>query len=632
MFSKRHLLFIWVFLLAGAVTLFAQDEKKDDSGSGESKEGTTEDSGSDDGDGYPYPSFRSEDYKQYVPKSRQDQQDKFMDNKYNFPARPRDKWEIGLNGGLMMISGDVKAKPGWGVGLHVRKSLGYLFSLRLAGMFGSTKGQNWQPTDGWDAYNQALMGNTVYDKYNADFGRTPDYRTNNAERDDLVFYNYKTDIRDIALSGILTIHNIRFHKRETCIELYGLAGIGGVAYRAMMDQLDADGNLYDYAGLVNSNAPDFYTYYENRGASLDQLKDLYDGTYESQAERHFDDWTPFENFSFKPTAHVGVGLAFKLGRVVNLALETKVTYTNDDLLDGQRWQEWEALTRDYDTYIYTGANLNFNIGGKNSVEPLWWMNPLDYSYQELNEKPCCEDMPAPPDLGDKDKDGVPNAWDEEPESREGCPVDTHGKMLDSDRDGVLDCDDKEPHSPYDKIGRVDKYGVAPVDPLKLSCKDMPDICDCAKKCMPAPVMTHNPCANPVFPTILFDLDKYSVKAEFESQLAEVARILRDCPGTAVCVIGHTDVRHADSYNNVLSYKRAQEVVNALVNKYGVSRSQVVLQYRGEHENAVSGLSDSGARKGIDADHALNRRVEFRVCPPGGDMGKPKGPNAGKRQP
>lgn len=629
MFSKRHLLFIWVFLLAGAVTLFAQDEKKDESGSGESKEAT--DSGdSDSDDGYPYPSFRSEEYKEYVPSSRQDQQDKFMDNKYNFPARPRDKWELGLNGGLMMISGDVKARPGWGVGLHVRKSLGYLFSLRLAGMFGSTTGQNWQPTVGWDSYNQALMGNPFYDKYNGDAG-TPDYRTNSAERDDLVFYNYKTDIRDIALSGILTIHNIRFHKRETKMELYGLAGIGAVAYRTMMNQRDAEGNLYDYAGLVNSNEPNFYALYENRKESLDQLKDLYDDSYESQAERHFDDYTPFDNFSFKPTAHVGVGLAFKLGRVVNLALETKVTYTNDDLLDGQRWQEWEALTRDYDTYIYTGANLNFNLGGKNSVEPLWWMNPLDYSYQEMNEKPCCDEMELP-DLGDKDKDGVPNAWDEEPDSREGCPVDTHGKMLDSDRDGVLDCDDKEPHSPYDKIGRVDKYGVAPVDPLKLSCKDMPDICDCAKKCIPPPVLRQDPCANLVFPTILFDLDKYSVKPEFEAQLSEVARILRDCPNTVVCVVGHTDVRHSDSYNNVLSYKRAQEVVNALVNKFGVMRHQVVLQYRGEGENAISGLPDTGARKGIDADHALNRRVEFRVCPPGGDMGKPKGPNAGKRQP
>ncbi len=626
MFCKKHLLFVLAFWLLSAFSLYAQDDAAKTSE--ESKEATSGDSSSE--DEYPYPAFRSEEYREYVPKKRQDQQDKFMDNKYDFPARPRDKWEIGLNGGLLMISGDVKAKPGWGVGLHVRKSLGYLFSLRLAGMLGTTTGANWQPTAGWYGHNHALSGNeSLYDKYNEN--ATPDYRDYNGN---VVYYNYKTNIRELALSGILTIHNIRFHKKETCLELYGLAGIGGVAYRAWMDQLDGNGNRYDYSGIAGAPGSDTDpTFYKNRGNLYNKLNDLRDGTYESQAERHFDDWTPFGNYSFKPTAHAGVGLAFKLNRTLNLALETKVTYTNDDLLDGQRWQEWDALTRDYDTYVYTGVNLNINLGGKNSVEPLWWMNPLDYGYQELNEKPCCEDMKLP-DLGDKDKDGVPNAWDEEPESRENCPVDTRGRMLDSDRDGVLDCDDREPHTRYDGIKEVDKYGVAPDKKLKLSCKDMPDICDCAKTCVPPPTIktAYDPCANVTFPTILFDLDKFSVKPEFESQMSEVARILRDCPGKVVCVIGHTDVRNGNSYNNVLSYKRAQEVVNALVSRYGVSRSQLVLQYRGENEPAITGLPDTGARKGLDADHALNRRVQFQLCPPGGDMGKPKGPNAGKRQP
>lgn len=625
MFCKKHLLFVLAFWLLSAFALYAQDDAAKTSE--EDKEATSDDSGSE--NEYPYPAFRSEEYKEYVPKKRQDQQDKFMDNKYDFPARPRDKWEIGLNGGLLMISGDVKAKPGWGVGLHVRKSLGYLFSMRLSGMLGTTTGANWQPTAGWYGHNHALSGNeNFYDKYNDN--PTPDYRDYNGN---IVYYNYKTNIREMALSGILTIHNIRFHKKETKLELYGVAGIGGVAYRAWMDQLDGNGNRYDYSQIAGPSGSDTDpAYYANRGRLYDKLDALRDGTYESQAERHFDDWTPFGNYSFKPTAHAGIGLAFKLNRTLNLALESKVTYTNDDLLDGQRWQEWDALTRDYDTYVYTGVNLNINLGAKNSVEPLWWMNPLDYGYQELNEKPCCEDMDLP-DLGDKDKDGVPNAWDEEPESRENCPVDTRGRMLDSDRDGVLDCDDREPHTRYDGIKEVDKYGVAPAK--KLSCKDMPDLCECVKPCIPPPPPLRtavDPCANLALPTVLFDLDRFSIKPEFESQLAEVARILRDCPGKVLCVIGHTDVRHSDSYNNVLSYKRAQEVVNALVSRYGVPRSQLVLQYRGEGDPTVSGLSDTGARKGLDADHALNRRVQFQICPPGGDMGKPKGPNAGKRQP
>ena len=48
---------------------------------------------------------------------------------------------------------------------------------------------------------------------------------------------------------------------------------------------------------------------------------------------------------------------------------------------------------------------------------------------------------------DDDNDGVSNAFDQEPDTPEGCPVDTRGMTLDSDMDGFPDCDDKEPFSP-----------------------------------------------------------------------------------------------------------------------------------------------------------------------------------------
>lgn len=639
---KNSLLFTLFMLFVATTITFAQDTTSTSSGS--DKSGVKDEE-------YPYPSFKDEEYKNYVPKRRQDQQDKFMDRKYSHPARPRDMWEIGLTVGSLLISGDVHSngmqllspyKHGglkMGVGGHIRKSFGYVFSLRANFMTGNTHGENWEGTQGWSlssidpSYhpNKSLTGNDLYKDYEEDNTKVPNYVGRNGN---VIFYNYKTNLYELSISGILNLNNLRFHKRQTKWDLYGLAGIGGVAYRAKQDQLDGSGanaTEYNYAD-ASANVSGFY---KKRKDVLKELSDLRDGEYESQAERHFDDYTPFKKYSYKPTAHAGIGLARKLSRRINVAVESRVTYTNDDLLDGQRWQEWGALTRDYDTYVYTGAHLNVNLGGKNSVEPLWWMNPLDYAYEELNKKPCCEDMKLP-DLADDDNDGVPNNWDQEPNSREGCPVDTHGKMLDSDRDGVLDCDDHEPHSAYDKIKLVDEHGVAPKDKIKISCKDLDgDICDCARKCAPPPPPVrsfYDPCANPVLPSILFDLDKYSVKSEFDSQLAEVARIMRDCPNLTLCVVGHTDNRDSNSYNDVLSYKRAKEVIEKLVKDHGISRSRLTLQYRGENEPSVSGLSDAPSMKGIDADHALNRRVEFRICPPGGDMSKPKGPNAGHKQP
>ena len=129
-------------------------------------------------------------------------------------------------------------------------------------------------------------------------------------------------------------------------------------------------------------------------------------------------------------------------------------------------------------------------------------------------------------------------------------------------------------------------------------------------------------------------NKYSVKEQFASSLGSAAQWLRDNPNENLCVVGHTDVRGGNGYNDVLSWKRANEVVNKLVSEYGADRSRLKVQFRGEIVNEVGGLEDSPFRKAIDADHGLNRRVEFRCCGGNGsNMPMPAGPsNAGSRKP
>ena len=38
------------------------------------------------------------------------QQNEFMNNTYDFPAKPRNQFEFGISGGMFSISGDVSAK------------------------------------------------------------------------------------------------------------------------------------------------------------------------------------------------------------------------------------------------------------------------------------------------------------------------------------------------------------------------------------------------------------------------------------------------------------------------------------------------------------------------------------------
>ena len=93
-----------------------------------------------------------------------------------------------------------------------------------------------------------------------------------------------------------------------------------------------------------------------------------------------------------------------------------------------------------------------------------------------------------------------------------------------------------------------------------------------------------------------------------------------CPNSCIAVVGHTDARNSDKYNNVLSYNRAKAAIDYLTTNYGISRDRFKLMYGGETTPLVKTAGSS----------YMNRRVEFRVCDGTEyDMGRPEGPNAGR---
>lgn len=381
-----------------------------------------------------------------IPKHRLYQHTEFLNGIYNFPAKPRNQWEIGVKGGLFQVSSDLPAKffsPGFG--LHVRKSLGYVFSLRLEYLYGIGKGQAWRATEnyaknpGWGAnilntsqrYSapQAITG---ADNKRQIVSSKTGLATSPFEQ---VYYNYKTKTQDLSLQALITLNNIRFHKAKTVWNVYGFAGIGATIYDTRINALN-NTTKYDFNTIVQGT-------YETRRDKLKELKSVMDDSYETAAENHGERRPKLFGSTFKPSATVGMGMALKLSRTINIAIEDRWTFIKDDLLDGQRWQEqpWgdAALTRDFDSYNYLSIGLNFNLGAK-KIEPLWWINPLEYPYQEIR-KPVLMRFPTvcPPD---SDGDGITDQFDME-QTPAGCPVDRHGVSLDTDGDGVPDCKDYE---------------------------------------------------------------------------------------------------------------------------------------------------------------------------------------------
>ena len=85
-----------------------------------------------------------------IPSKRMPQHSEFLNGTYNFPAKPRNQWEIGLKVGMLSVSGDVPSVlPTGGFGIHVRKAFGYVFSIRGEYMYGTAKGLSWQTANNY---------------------------------------------------------------------------------------------------------------------------------------------------------------------------------------------------------------------------------------------------------------------------------------------------------------------------------------------------------------------------------------------------------------------------------------------------------------------------------------------------
>lgn len=89
---------------------------------------------------------------------------------------------------------------------------------------------------------------------------------------------------------------------------------------------------------------------------------------------------------------------------------------------------------------------------------------------------------------------------------------------------------------------------------------------------------------------------------------KILSLMRQKPNISVEIASHTDSRAAADYNQDLSQRRAQSVVDYLVSK-GIQRSRLIAKGYGE-SRLVNKCSDGV--NCTEAQHQQNRRTEFRV--------------------
>ncbi len=509
-----------------------------------------------------------------IPSKRMPQQNEFWAGTYNFPAKPRNMWEVGVSGGMLAVAGDVAMRPNWGFAVHVRKALGYIFSVRLQYMNGVATGLNWKASENFGknpAWNTNLPagkryfsperqpnGTIIYTDRNGNVSANPDF----------VYYNYKSKVQDLSLQGIINVNNILFHKQATKVSLYLGAGLGATAYTTMVNALDDAGN--PYRTLFNSTftATGSATY-DNRKDILKRLRDGMDKSYETAADNELSEGPKMGKNTLRGSGTVLAGIAFKLSSRINLALEDRITFTKSDLIDGQQWGESPygdaAISSQTETINYLSLGINVNLG-KNSVEPLWWVNPLSYAYDELRNHRFVK-IPKN-ECNDADGDGVCDHLDREPNTPAGCPVDTHGVTRDTDGDGVPDCKDKQLITPTE-CQPVNADGVG-------KCPD-PECCKAAV----VPVAAC-PCD---YPSLSFKGTATALSAENKAMLSTVASKLKTNPTCTISVHGYPEASKASQAN---CQKRLDAIKIYLIEKEGISadRISVNCEVGGGEKNTV----------------------------------------------
>jgi len=104
-------------------------------------------------------------------------------------------------------------------------------------------------------------------------------------------------------------------------------------------------------------------------------------------------------------------------------------------------------------------------------------------------------------------------------------------------------------------------------------------------------------------TVLFDLNKATIRPESGEALSSIADIMKEYPTTVFLIGGHTDSQGSDAYNLNLSKERAASVREYLITK-GIPTNRLTSEGYGESMPIASNKTAKGRQD--------NRRVEISL--------------------
>ena len=291
---------------------------------------------------------------------------------------PEHAWEVGLHGGYAFLSGDLDQDPGFGAGLHVRRALDHIFSLRV---------------------------DVDYLRVNTNEG---------TERADFNYNSVSTTTIGGAAHGVVTVNNLKFDKPSRKVNLYIFGGPGASSIE-IQGELKSGGeeNLVEArnlngvqffaeagAGIAFKLSPKFNIGLEHKGMiPFGRTADLFDADRNvTQPGTSYRDIPNFTN----------VRLNFNLGNL-------------DEIAEPLYWVNPLNQVIDDLTELKARPELDLTDSDGDGV--------IDMLDQD-NETPEGADVDPRGLALDSDNDGIPNYEDGEPYSPPGAVVDASGVSQD----------------------------------------------------------------------------------------------------------------------------------------------------------------------------------------------------------
>lgn len=278
----------------------------------------------------------------------------------------------------------------------------------------------------------------------------------------------------------------------------------------------------------------------------------------------------------------GAGLKYKISNRVDIEGRLMYVITGDESFDGGGSQ-YTAINRmdakTSDNFFNATLGLSINLG-KNSNH-IMWVDPLKDIYNRIDDLETKVDNIQLCKSGDADNDGVCDDWDRQLDTPAGARVDGAGVALDVDMDGVIDL--------YDKCVTI----AGPVE--NNGC----------------PLTSNNGLVSEnetKLDGIEFDLNSDRILPNSNPILNSAINYINSS-NDSYTVVGATDTRGSDAYNQTLSERRASNVKQYLINN-GVQSSRIDIQGNGKHDLKYPECDP--AAKCPEWKNKANRRVYFKA--------------------